>query len=151
MLKKRKKATGKATNAVTIAARVRAAKAVELRTQGKTFLEIARALNYNSQQAAHDAVKRSLIAILREPVEHLVSLELERLDRIWGIQFSNAQAGDVQAVAACLKIMERRARLLGLDVQPKIEDVPQIVFEQVVVYMPDNQRELIDVTPNKTD
>lgn len=103
------------TSPETIASRVRAAKALELRSEGMGFPEIAKELGYNSRQAAHDAVQRALDGVLREPAEKLRTLDLERLDRMWQTHFLQAQAGDVQSLSACLKIMERRARLLGLD------------------------------------
>jgi hypothetical protein len=121
--KKRKKPShnGKVTSPEVAAAKAKAAKALELRMEGKSFDAIAQEAGYNSRQAAFDAVKRSLLAITREPAEELIRLDLERLDVLWGIQYLNAQAGDVQAMAACMKIMERRARLLGLDAPAKQE------------------------------
>lgn len=110
---------GQKTKPETIEAKMRAAKALELRMEGKAFDAIAEEAGYNSRQAAYDAVKRALTAIVREPAEELIRLDLERLDVLWGIQYLNAQAGDVQAMAACMKIMERRAKLLGLDAPVK--------------------------------
>ena len=119
--KKRPARGGKKTSPVTAAAKLKAAKALELRMEGKTFEDIAKEAGYNSKQAAYDAVKRSLDAVTREPAEELIKLDLERLDVLWQIQYLNAQGGDVQALAACMKLMERRARLLGLDAPQKQE------------------------------
>lgn len=113
--KKKPQRGGKKTSPETAAAKVKAAKALELRMEGKTFEAIAQELGYNSKQACFDAVKRSLDAITREPAEALLKLDLERLDAMWGIHYLNAQAGDVHALAACMKLMERRAKMLGLD------------------------------------
>lgn len=118
---KRKPPTGTKTSPVTIQSRLKAAKAVELRMEGKGFPEIAKELGYNSRQAAHDAVMRALRETLREPAEELIRLDLERLDALWQIQYLTAQGGDPMAMAACMKIMERRARLLGLDAPAKQE------------------------------
>lgn len=106
---------GKKTSPETIEAKLKAAKALELRMEGKTFEAIAYELGYAGKQGAYDAVKRSIDAITREPAEDLIKLDLERLDVLWQIQYLNAQGGDVPAMAACMKIMERRAKLLGLD------------------------------------
>ena len=119
--KRRKLSNNSKTSPETSRAKVRAAKALELRMEGKTFAEIAKEVPYNSPQAAHDAVKRALQAITREPAEELLKLDLERLDVMWGIHYLNAQAGDVHALAACMKIMERRARMLGLDAPARTE------------------------------
>jgi hypothetical protein len=119
--KKKPPRGGKKTSPLTVAAKAKAAKALELRMEGKTFDAIAEELGYAGKQGAYDAVKRSLDAITREPAESLLRLDLERLDAMWGIHYLNAQAGDVQALAACMKIMERRAKMLGLDAPEKRE------------------------------
>lgn len=106
----------------TIECKERAVKAVELRKNGLTFRSIAEQVGYNSPQAAYDAVKRLLRETLREPADELRTLELERLDAMWQAHYLAAQAGDVQAIGACMKLMERRARLLGLDA-PEKKDV----------------------------
>jgi len=106
--------------------------------EGKTFEEIAREAGYASKQAAFDAVKRSLELIVREPAEELLKLDLERLDVMWGIHYINAQGGDVQALSACMKIMERRAKLLGLDAPVKAEatvktmELPMVSIDEFV-------------------
>ena len=109
------------TSPSTIEAKVRAAKALELRMEGMKFDDIANELGYNSKQAAFDAVSRELKAITREPAEEVLRIDLERLDRMWGIHYLNAQAGDAVALSSCMRIMERRARLLGLDAPAKNE------------------------------
>ena len=123
---KRSPVTGKKSSAATIQARIKATKAVNLRLEGKTFPEIAKELGYNSQQAAYDAVMRTLKAMQREPADELRTLELERLDSIWPIHYLNAQAGDVQALTACMKVMERRAMLLGLNAPVKVDSKTEI-------------------------
>lgn len=130
---KRGSTTGQKTNAATIQSKVKAAKAVELRMEGRTFPYIAKELGYNSQQAAHDAVKRALEATLREPADALRTLELERLDNLWEMQFINAQSGDVQALAACMKIMERRAKLIGLDAPIKTDNRTEVTSNDGVI------------------
>jgi len=123
MMNQRKKPArnGKKTSPEIAAAKVKAAKALELRMEGKTFDEIAEEVGYAGRQGAHDAVIRSLKEITREPAEELLKLDLERLDKMFGVHYLNAQAGDPQALAACMKIMERRAKLLGLDAPVKQE------------------------------
>lgn len=112
---------GKKTSPETIENAERKAKAVELRKEGRTFEEIAQECGYNSRQAAYEAVKSCIDAIIEEPARDLLKLDLERLDKMFGIHYLNAQAGDVMALNGCLRIMERRARLLGLDAPVKQE------------------------------
>lgn len=130
---KRAVPNGSKSNAPSIQAKIRAAKAVALRLEGKTFPEIARELKYNSQQAAYDAVMRTLKATQREPADELRKLELERLDVMWPIHFLNAQAGDVQALTACMKVMERRAMLLGLNAPVKVDSKTEVTSKDGVL------------------
>lgn len=112
---------GKKTAPETAEAKVRAAKALEMRLEGRTFDEIAESLGYSGRSGAHAAVTASLKAIIREPAEALLKLNLERLDKMFTVAYLNAQAGDVNAIAACMRIMERQARLLGLDAPERKE------------------------------
>jgi hypothetical protein len=85
-----------------------------LRSRGYTFKRIAAELGYSGKQGAHDAVMRALDATLREPADELRWLDLKRLDLLWRGFYPRAIAGDHRATNACLQIMDRRARLLGL-------------------------------------
>ena len=109
------------TSPSTIDAKVRAARALELRMEGMKFDDIAEELGYAGRQGAYDAVSRELKALTREPAEEVLRLDLERLDKMWGVHYLNAQAGDAVALSSCMRIMERRARLLGLDAPSKNE------------------------------
>ena len=104
------------TSPSTIDAKLRAAKALEMRMEGMKFDDIAAELGFSGRQGAYDAVSRELKAITREPAEEVLRLDLERLDKMWGIHYLNAQAGDAMALSSCMRIMERRAKLLGLEV-----------------------------------
>lgn len=127
---------GQKTSPKTIEAKIKAAKALELRMEGKTFQEIADEIGYNSYQAAYDAVLRAIKSVYIEPAEELIRIETERLDKLWGIQYLNAQAGDVQAMAACMKIMERRAKLLGLDAPVKQDVRSEVTTKSGVLMVP---------------
>ncbi|MGL6014359.1 MAG: hypothetical protein ACRC0J_23060, partial [Shewanella oncorhynchi] len=116
---KKKPRGGIVTRPETAIAKIKAAKAVELRMEGKTFDEIAAECGYKHRQSAFDAVKRALEMVVREPAKELIKIDLERLDKMWTVPYLNAQSGDVQALAACIKIMERRSKLLGLDTPEK--------------------------------
>jgi len=98
-----------------IEARERSARALELRKQGYTFEQIASALGYRGRQGAFESVMSALREEIREPAAELRSLDLERMDALWRAQYPAAVAGDVVALNACLRILERRAKLLGLD------------------------------------
>ena len=100
-----------------IAVTEKQAKALEMRKAGATFLEIAEELEYASPSGAFEAVKSALDKTLREPANSLRELELERLDTMWATVWENVLSGDLDSMSMALKIAERRARLLGLDIK----------------------------------
>lgn|SRR5262249_55620056 len=55
---------------------------------------------------------------------HALELDLERLDELQAVFYQNALGGDPAAAAITLKIAERRASLLGLDVPAAIRTDP---------------------------
>jgi hypothetical protein len=91
-------------------------KALELRKAGKSYDEIAKELGYRSKSGAHNAVMSALKKTLQEPANELRKLEVERLDAmladLWESKKENTDR--------ILRIMERRAKLLGLDAPTKI-------------------------------
>lgn len=89
--------------------------ALEYRRMGYTYAQIAEMLGYSSAQGAFKAVESVLRRISREPTEDVVLLELERVDALFVRPYQDALAGDLAALAACLSLMERKSRLLGLD------------------------------------
>jgi hypothetical protein len=117
--KKKGQSTGARTNQSAALYKLKAAKALTMRMEGKTFEVIRLELGYATRQGAYMAVRTSLDAITREPAQELIKLDLERLDALWIPQYTQAQSGDVLAMNACMKLMERRAKLLGLDAPAK--------------------------------
>jgi hypothetical protein len=89
--------------------------ALELRRDGLGFAEIAARLGYGGPSGAYKAVMAGLHKTLREPAAELRNLELTRLDDMLKATWGAAQRGVPQAVDRVLKIMERRAKYLGLD------------------------------------
>jgi hypothetical protein len=90
---------------------------LELRSAGLSFREIARELKV-APATAYKAVARGLAAVnagCREQAQELRALEALRLDQLQAALWERATDGDVRAIDRILRIMERRARLLGLD------------------------------------
>jgi hypothetical protein len=58
----------------------RDAEAARLRSQGRTYQQIAEQLGFNHRREAQSAVDRALAEIIREPAEAVLHFELERLD-----------------------------------------------------------------------
>ena len=100
--------------------------ALELRTTGATYEQIAVEVGYAGKAGAWKAVQRALKATLAEPAGELRTLELARLDTLWASMYERAidpAARDAaRCCEVCLRIMARRARLLGLDAPQRIEE-----------------------------
>jgi len=109
--------------------------------------------------AAYKACARALREISArtgETAELLRRLEVERLDSLWAAAFPGALKGDPATVRACLAIMERRARLLGLDAAQEfslldIESISRKVIEAVQAAAPADVRERIFAALGFTD
>ena len=102
--------------------------ALELRTAGHGWQEIADQLGYANASGPWKAVDRILAKQIREPAETLIALELVRLDAMLKAIFEKILLGDLGAIDRGLRIMERRAKLLGLD-RPMKFDVRSMVDE----------------------
>ncbi len=98
--------------------REREAECLVLRRDGKSYQEIADTVGYKSADAAWKAVKRALNAMIEEPSKEVMALEIARLDRLTEIlapRISEPGAAGLEAQDRYLKVMKRRAELLGLD------------------------------------
>jgi len=116
-----------------LAARDRWLAALELRKRGLTFEAIAQELGYATPASAYNAVMAALKEANREPVEEMRELEAARLDQLQE-RLSDKAGPDkdgVGIVDRLLRIMERRAKLLGLDAQR--EDAPVEIKGPLVI------------------
>ena len=97
-------------------------KVAELLLAGSSYREIAHVLSVSLGTIAKDAaaVAAMFDDDTAETAVKYKTLELKRLDRLWLSHWKKALAGDVQATGQLLRIMERRAKLLGLDAPAKI-------------------------------
>ncbi|MEN6535335.1 MAG: hypothetical protein ABFD89_16845 [Bryobacteraceae bacterium] len=105
------------TSSRHVRARRRENVVLDLRMAGKTYRRIATELGI-SPAGAFKVLDRALARLRQqtsEVAERLLQIELERLDALQLAQWDKATDGDLRAVDAVLRIMERRARLLGLD------------------------------------
>lgn len=102
------------------------ARALELRTQGMGFPEIAKELGLVDRSHARKYYMRAIKTITREPANHALTLELERLDKLMKVAMTAAEAGDLEGVRAALKVSERRSAFLGLDA-PKKQVIAAVV------------------------
>ena len=95
-------------------------KVLELRLAHVKWEDIAQAVGYKSKGGAYDAYKRALERTLQEPADEIRQQERERLDRLAQFWLPKAFDGSdmdlaKDAAVMLLKIMDRRAKYLGLD------------------------------------
>lgn len=95
--------------------RERAAESLALREGGATYEQIGKRLGVSTKRAWED-VQDALKEITREPAEAALKMELRRIDSLWRTAYLQAKNGDLKAMNTALQIMDRRTRLLGLDV-----------------------------------
>ena len=88
--------------------------ALELRRAGWSFEDIATEVGYSNKGTAFKAVKTAIADITRESVTELLELELARLDDLMAGAYEAARNGDLFAVDRVLKIIDQRAKFLGL-------------------------------------
>lgn len=90
----------------------------QLRLQGQTVRAIAE--NYNvTVDEVRAALRRMIAGMTPKYRADLVELENERLDAMMQNIFDQAQRGSMDHIDTVLKIMDRRAKLLGLDAPVK--------------------------------
>lgn len=103
-------------------AQERRLKAFELRKAGASYRVIAKALGCGERTAWRDVMARlQELAKLEDGEREAVRrLELERCDALLLGHFSRATQGDAAAAKIVLQVLERRAKLLGIDAPTKI-------------------------------
>lgn len=99
----------------------RESQAFRLRLGAATYDEIGKALGV-TRGAAYAMVRRVMDRTAKqsqESADELRQLELARLDQLYFRMSILAEKSSAGATDRCLRIMERRARLLGLDAPEK--------------------------------
>jgi hypothetical protein len=96
-------------------------KVLELRSQSYTWRAIAGEVGYASGAGALKAYMRAIKRQQQEPVEAALFMELSRLDELQSTYWEPAVQGNMRAGEFVLKIMDRRAKFLGLDAPTKIQ------------------------------
>lgn len=126
---------------------------LEMRRKGMTYKAIAEEYNAKhgtkfNKQAPYEAVMlylRNLQAEALETAADIRTLELERLDALQAKFWDLALLGDMQAALFCLRVMESRRKLLGLDAERAKGEAPLV---HVSVETPQAERvTLADVMP----
>jgi len=103
-------------------AAARRVRAVELKTAGLTYEQIAAELGYANRGTVYRLVAEALKAQTVEAVGEHRSLEVERLDMLQVAVWRKAMEGDVPSTAAAARIIMARCRLLGLEGQGQVDE-----------------------------
>jgi len=98
----------------------REAEVVKLRRGGLTWDLIGERVGLTAS-GAYNAYERALKRVVKEDVDAIRQVETERLDLAQSAIWGKVLQGDNPSIANLLRIMERRARLLGLDQPTKIQ------------------------------
>ena len=119
-------------------------KALEMALAGASYEQIARECGWKNRSSACRAVEAAMqewAPISAEDVRTLRDRELARLDRLQNAHWMNALRGDSRATELCLRISDRRARLLGLDAPVKVDAVVKsgldAEIDELLALMPD--------------
>lgn len=98
-----------ATSPTAIKTAAKRQEAIDYRLQGWTYEAIGKAMGLSGGRA-FQLVDEAIQGIYYEKANELRAVELARLDEMMKQFFVNALAGDTQAAATVLQIMDRRAR-----------------------------------------
>ena len=100
----------------SIAAAEKRREALLTRQKGYSWDEVARIVGYASRSGAHQAAMHALRDIPREAADEVRRMELERLDELQlALRKKLDEKPSTFLVDSILRIMERRAKMLGLD------------------------------------
>ena len=111
------------TSKRSVLAEERRVKCLEYRKAGLSYREIGHKLGIQ-YSAAHRHVKKALSRLredVHEQAEDLRTLELERMDKLFFLAYRAALDGDLSAIDKAIRVMERRAKLCGLDESTRME------------------------------
>lgn len=98
----------------------RAKKVLRLKLSGASYPEIAEVLEI-SMSTAHGDIQRAIRNIPKSEADQYREEELMKLDRLQRSVWEEALGGDHKAIDRVLKIIDRRAKFLGLDAPQQVQ------------------------------
>ena len=109
-------------------------KALELRKRGMNYSQIGKELGCARSTACRYVLSEleNLADKCREEAVHVRDLELQRLDALYLKAWEAVEEGDLPSIDRCLRVQERRAKLLGLDAAEKIEHSGTLSWVELV-------------------
>jgi len=126
-------------------------RALELRRAGLTYPMIAKEMGYAAESSAFRAVKRALERTLREPADAIRQHENDRLDQ-WLLRLMPAiERGEPRSIEVALKISERRAKLMGLDMPVRQEVAVEVTDGSIIEMEVSRLAALLDSQAQESD
>jgi hypothetical protein len=96
--------------------------AYEMRQDGKSWFTIAKALGITESAASMsvaNAMEKAAAYVSTESKRQMLTLEVDRLDRLQDAYWPQAMGGNLRAADFALRTIMARAKLLQLDVIPE--------------------------------
>jgi len=93
---------------------------VELRTEGYVWREIAQIVSM-STAGVYKAYNRAMTRVIAPSIEEHREMELDRLDILQRTYWQPAVNGNLRAADYVLRVIDKRAKLLGLDAPLKVQ------------------------------
>lgn len=116
---------------------------LDSRRRGMSWREAAKVAGYRSVGAAFAAGQEAIADIPREAADEIRSIELSRLDEIVRANWSRMLIGDPDASNVILRAIDRRAKMLGLDLAEPPQGIALDVRVQALlielISMPDTE------------
>tara|TARA_R110000824_G_scaffold392619_1_gene591138 strand:+ start:74 stop:481 length:408 start_codon:yes stop_codon:yes gene_type:complete len=122
---------------------VRQQRALDMRMLGFSYRAIAKDCGVTEGTSYRDVQSAiaSLDVIKKDKAERLRDMELMRLDHMTQRLAADVQRGDTKAITTEVRIMDRRAKLLGLDEPTKAEMSGPVKFTLDIGTLGENQDE----------
>jgi hypothetical protein len=119
----RRKQRNRKTRPANILAAERRRRAIDLRSQGKTFVEIGKELGISGPRAFQLVTEAmdGAHALLVTETARLRQKQLDRIEALVEAIWPAGAKGDVAKIDRIVKLFEREAKLGGLDASDKLE------------------------------
>lgn len=117
--KRTRRGSAAQTTAAAVARRERDAQCVQLRRAGLGWDAIAQQLGYSSAARAYEQFMSFMKEYPREDAVAARELEADRYDQLQRAIWAKCLKGDTWSIDRALKLMDQRARLLGLNLPPQ--------------------------------
>lgn len=96
-------------------------RALDYRRKGHTYEEISRYMGLGGPGVAYRIIQRAMSKAIVENADEVRAVELDRLDGFLTRLQEKIERGDTKAIDTALRIMDRRAKMLGLDAPTKVQ------------------------------